>query len=148
LYAVIRALETCQDQTKVIEIKSDSRFVVNSLETWIHKWKKNGWKTVKNQDVKNRDLFEKIDFLLTKRPGDVYFSYVFGHKGIPLNELADKLAKQGAAIKMNESKKLSPYNAFMKANLPIVKKNNPDLEHKDAFKLVVSMWNETKKEHK
>ncbi|CAG8770124.1 25116_t:CDS:1, partial [Racocetra persica] len=62
-----------------------------------------------------------------------------GHRGITGNELADKLAKQGAAIKINESKKLSLYNAFMKTNLPIVKKNNPDLEHKDAFKLVVSI---------
>ncbi|CAG8642514.1 1987_t:CDS:1 [Racocetra persica] len=130
LYAVIRALETCEDQNRVIEIKSDSRFVVNSLETWIHKWKKNGWKTVKNQNVKNKDLFTKIDFLLTKRLRQVYFTHIFGHKGINGNEIADKLAIRGATIKMNESKKLSPYNAFMKTNLPIVKKNNPNLEHK------------------
>ncbi|CAG8771583.1 10927_t:CDS:2, partial [Racocetra persica] len=85
-------------------------------------------KTVKKCDVKNKDLFEKIDFLLSKRPGEVYFTHVFGHKGITGNELADKLARQGAAIKMNESKKLSPYNAFMKANLSVVKKNRPDLD--------------------
>ncbi|CAG8753418.1 32372_t:CDS:2, partial [Racocetra persica] len=81
LYAVIRALETCKDQFKIIEIKSDSRFV----------------------DVKNKDLFEKIDFLLTKRPGQVYFTHVFGYKGVTGNKLADKLAKQGATIKMNEN---------------------------------------------
>ncbi|CAG8804891.1 18451_t:CDS:2, partial [Racocetra persica] len=114
LYAVIRVLETCEDQLKVIEIKTDSRFV----------------------DVKNKDLFEKIDFLLTKRPGKVYFTHVFAHRGVIGNELADKLAKREASIKINESKKLSPYNAFMKTNLPIVKKTKPDLEHKDAFKLV------------
>ncbi|CAG8812156.1 24929_t:CDS:2, partial [Racocetra persica] len=84
LYAVIRALETCEDQLK------------------IHKWKKNRWKTLKNQNVKNKDLFEKIDFLLAKRHGKVYFTYVFGHRGITGNEIADKLAKCGASIKMNE----------------------------------------------
>ncbi|CAG8835258.1 1573_t:CDS:2, partial [Cetraspora pellucida] len=42
IYAVIRALETCEDQLKIIEIKSDSCFVIDSLERWIHKWKING----------------------------------------------------------------------------------------------------------
>ncbi|CAG8762536.1 22340_t:CDS:2 [Cetraspora pellucida] len=33
LYAVIRALETCENKLKVIEIKSDSLFVIDSLKT-------------------------------------------------------------------------------------------------------------------
>ncbi|CAG8779063.1 9785_t:CDS:2, partial [Cetraspora pellucida] len=61
------------------------------------------------------------------------------YAGITENKIADKLARQGAAIKMNESKKLSPYNAFIKTNLLVIKKNNPELDHKDAFKLVASM---------
>ncbi|CAG8480187.1 17119_t:CDS:2 [Cetraspora pellucida] len=117
LYTVIRALETYKDPIK----------------------KNNEWKTVKDRDVKNRDLFEKINFLITKRSGQVYFTHVFGHRGVTGNETADKLARRDAAIKMNESKKLSPYNAFMKTNLPIIKKNNPDLDHKAAFKLVALM---------
>ncbi|CAG8806113.1 10307_t:CDS:1, partial [Dentiscutata erythropus] len=32
---------------------------------------------------------------------------------------------------------------FMKFNLPIVKKNNPELNHNDAFKLVASMWKDS-----
>ncbi|CAG8795476.1 2963_t:CDS:2, partial [Cetraspora pellucida] len=55
------------------------------------------------------------------------------------NEYADRLAKHDAAIKMNNSKKLLPYNSFMKTNLPIIKQNNPDLDYKTAFKLVASM---------
>ncbi|CAG8748100.1 11620_t:CDS:1, partial [Cetraspora pellucida] len=76
-------------------------------------------------------------------PEQVYFTHVFEHRGVTGNETADKLARRGAAIKMNESKKLSPYNAFMKTNLPIIKKNNPELDHKDAFKLVASMWKDS-----
>ncbi|CAG8708298.1 7874_t:CDS:2, partial [Racocetra persica] len=37
-----------------------------------------------------------------RRPGQVYFIHVFGHKGVTGNELADKLAKQDATIKINE----------------------------------------------
>ncbi|CAG8645443.1 10946_t:CDS:2, partial [Racocetra persica] len=37
-----------------------------------------------------------------RRPGQVYFTHVFGHKGVTRNELANKLAKQGAIIKINE----------------------------------------------
>ncbi|CAG8853421.1 39371_t:CDS:2, partial [Gigaspora margarita] len=78
-------------------------------------------------------LFEKLDFLITKRNGKIYFTYIFGHDGVIENEIADKLAK----------KELSSYNTFMKFNLPIVKKNNPDLDHKSAFKLVASMWKDS-----
>ncbi|CAH1756935.1 5629_t:CDS:2 [Entrophospora sp. SA101] len=37
-------------------------------------------------------------------------------------------------------RKLSPYNAFMKSELPKVKAENPNLEHKAAFKLVAERW--------
>ncbi|RHZ63321.1 hypothetical protein Glove_330g19 [Diversispora epigaea] len=37
-------------------------------------------------------------------------------------------------------RKLSPYNAFMKNELPKVKAENPNLEHKAAFKLVAERW--------
>ncbi|RIB11121.1 hypothetical protein C2G38_1978783, partial [Gigaspora rosea] len=37
-------------------------------------------------------------------------------------------------------RKLSPYNAFMKSELPKVKAENPSLEHKAAFKLVAERW--------
>ena len=37
-------------------------------------------------------------------------------------------------------RKLSPYNAFMKSELPKVKAENPNLEHKAAFKMVAERW--------
>ncbi|CAG8702774.1 11826_t:CDS:2 [Cetraspora pellucida] len=71
--------------------------------------------------------------------GEVYFLHIFEHKDITENKIANKLARHGTTIKMNESKKLSPYNAFMKTNLLIIKKNNPELDHNAALKLVASM---------
>ncbi|KAI8914829.1 hypothetical protein PhCBS80983_g00779 [Powellomyces hirtus] len=34
----------------------------------------------------------------------------------------------------------SPYNMFMKTELAKVKKEKPDIGHKDAFKLAASNW--------
>lgn len=38
------------------------------------------------------------------------------------------------------AKKLSPYNMFMKKELAVVKKEQPTLDHKAAFKEVASRW--------
>jgi ribonuclease HI len=42
--AVIRALESLAPGTEVA-LYTDSQYVKNGIETWIHGWKKNGWKT-------------------------------------------------------------------------------------------------------
>jgi len=52
-----------------------------------------------------------------------------------------KSAKKTAARESGTSKrKLSPYNAFMKSELPKVKAENPNLDHKTAFKQVAERW--------
>ncbi|KAJ2860660.1 hypothetical protein FB639_005603, partial [Coemansia asiatica] len=38
------------------------------------------------------------------------------------------------------TKKISPYNKFMKANLAEYKKKNPNVSHKEAFAGVAAMW--------
>lgn len=51
-------------------------------------------------------------------------------------------------IKKNEKKKkrkLTPYNLFLKNQLPQYKLNNPNLSHREAFSNVVKLWNNTKK---
>ncbi|RIB23184.1 hypothetical protein C2G38_1959831 [Gigaspora rosea] len=44
---------------------------------------------------------------------------------------------------MNRNKPLSPYNSFMKFNLPLIKQNNPNLKHNEAFKVVALMWKDS-----
>jgi hypothetical protein len=44
LTAVIRALEALKRPSDV-DLHTDSQYVKNGIETWIHAWKKNGWKT-------------------------------------------------------------------------------------------------------
>ena len=67
----------------------------NGMESWIHGWKKNGWKTAAKQPVKNDDLWKELDNLV--RQHDVRWTWVKGHAGHPENEKADVLANQGAA---------------------------------------------------
>ncbi|KAF9384009.1 hypothetical protein CPB97_006023 [Podila verticillata] len=51
------------------------------------------------------------------------------------------MAKEKSAKKSTGgAKKLSPYNMFMKKELAVVKKEQPTLDHKAAFKEVASRW--------
>ncbi|OMH84624.1 Protein YABBY 2 [Zancudomyces culisetae] len=49
-----------------------------------------------------------------------------------------KMAKEKSEKK--GTRKLSPYNKFMKTELQKVKEKNSSLSHKDAFKLAASNW--------
>ncbi|KAK9766859.1 hypothetical protein K7432_003755 [Basidiobolus ranarum] len=44
------------------------------------------------------------------------------------------------STKRTSGKKLSPYNKFMKTELPKVKAEDPSIAHKDAFKVVAGRW--------
>ncbi|CEG80458.1 hypothetical protein CU097_015883 [Rhizopus azygosporus] len=46
------------------------------------------------------------------------------------------------------TKKMSPYNNFMKTELAKVKKENPDIAHKDAFKKAAENWKNAKENPK
>jgi ribonuclease HI len=93
LYAVIRALEICEDKEKLLEIRTDSKYVINAYESWIPKWIENNWMR-KNTLVKNRDLFEKLLELASLRKKKIIFTFIKGHSGEEGNEKADKLAKR------------------------------------------------------
>mgnify|MGYP004527664829 CR=1 FL=1 len=88
------------------EIYSDSAYVVNSINSgWIDKWQQNNWKTTKNDDVKNRDLWEELADLrdvIKKKNISVSITKIKGHAGNTFNELVDKLAKE-QSMKAKES---------------------------------------------
>ena len=88
------------------ELYSDSAYVVNSINNgWVGKWQKNNWKTTKDEDVKNRDLWEQFVMLheTIKSIGiDVKIIKIKGHTGNTFNELVDKMAKE-ESMKAKES---------------------------------------------
>ena len=81
-WACIHALQTATlidpSCSKSLCIYTDSMLLINSMTTWIHKWKKNDWKTAQNQPVKNIDLIQQIDKLMIDRK-NVKFVHVEAH---------------------------------------------------------------------
>jgi len=94
LTAVIEGLKALKRRSR-IEIHTDSQYVKNGMESWIHGWKKNGWKTAAKKPVKNDDLWKELDALSHKH--ELQWTWVKGHAGHSENEKADALANQGAA---------------------------------------------------
>ncbi|KAL1919371.1 uncharacterized protein VTP21DRAFT_2064 [Calcarisporiella thermophila] len=52
----------------------------------------------------------------------------------------DKVTKKSTS---GGPKKLTPYNKFMKEELAKIKKDKPDLNHKEAFKMAASRWKDS-----
>ncbi|EPI56622.1 ribonuclease HI [Gardnerella vaginalis JCP7276] len=92
LCAVLEALRA-HPGSEDLTIETDSQYAINCSTTWIHGWKKNGWKNSKKEPVKNADLIRAIDSEITKREGSVKFVWVKGHAGNAGNEKVDELAR-------------------------------------------------------
>ena len=94
LTAIIQGLAALKRPCAVV-IYTDSQYVKNGMEQWIHGWKKNGWKTASKQPVKNEDLWQQLDQLAAQH--QIQWQWVRGHAGHAENERADALANQGVA---------------------------------------------------
>ncbi len=70
-------------------IRTDSKYLIDGLQSWIHGWKRRGWRTASGSAVLNRDLWEQLD---AARLADVGFEHVRGHSGDPDNERCDAIA--------------------------------------------------------
>ena len=92
LTAVLSGLKTLNRPCDVV-ICTDSQYVKNGMESWIHGWKKNGWKTAGRQPVKNADLWQQLDEQVARHR--VRWQWVKGHAGHAENERADALANRG-----------------------------------------------------
>ena len=89
--AVIEALRMLKRACSV-RVHSDSQYLRDGITTWIHGWKRNGWKTRDKRPVKNRELWEALDELSQKHRVD--WIWVQGHAGHPENERCDELARR------------------------------------------------------
>ena len=92
LSAAIEGLSTLKEPCNV-ELFTDSKYVMDGITQWIQNWKKNNWKTAAKKEVKNKDLWQKLDQLMTYH--HVQWHWVKGHSGDPGNEKADRLANKG-----------------------------------------------------
>ncbi len=90
LMAAIAALESLT-RPVTVRIHTDSTYVKDGITQWIHRWKRNGWKTANKKPVKNEDLWRRLDEALARH--EVSWHWVKGHAGHPGNERADALAR-------------------------------------------------------
>ena len=92
--AAIEALSALKRRCRV-RLHTDSTYLKDGITSWIHNWKRNGWKTAAKKPVKNEDLWRQLDALLADH--EIEWHWVKGHAGHPENERADALARDGMA---------------------------------------------------
>jgi len=92
LQAAIEALKALK-KPNAITLYSDSKYVIEGITSWIHGWKRNGWKNAAKKPVSNDDLWKELDAL--NHCHDVSWQWIKGHAGHEGNERADALARRG-----------------------------------------------------
>lgn len=97
LTAAIEGIAHCPMDAKLV-MWTDSIYVKRGITEWIEGWKKKNWK-----DVKNPDLWKKLDATCQNR--EIEWNWIKGHSGHPGNEMADQLANQGADQTLESMKK-------------------------------------------
>ena len=91
VYAAIAGLCALKERCEV-KLYSDSSYLVSAVEQgWLDNWKRNGWRTADKKTVKNKELWEKLDELLTEH--SVTFVKVKGHADNEYNNRCDKIAR-------------------------------------------------------
>ena len=91
LSAAIEGLAILKEPCSV-ELFTDSKYVMDGITQWIQNWKKNNWRTAAKKDVKNKELWQKLDSL--SKLHKVEWKWVRGHTGHFGNEKADQLANK------------------------------------------------------
>lgn len=71
-----------------LTIRTDSKYLIDGLGSWMKGWKRKGWKTAAGKSVLNQDLWKALD---AARLDDVPLAYVKGHSGDPDNDRVDRI---------------------------------------------------------
>lgn len=90
LFAILTVLSNFKED---LLIRTDSKYCIDSLTTYISSWIKNNWIKSDGEPVKNTDLIINIVHLSQNRK--ITFEHVKAHSGHNFNEMADSLANNG-----------------------------------------------------
>ncbi len=96
MMAVIQALGALKRPCNIV-LHLDSQYVLKGITEWLPGWKAKGWKTAAKQPVKNVDLWQQLDSLVSQSTHVIDWRWVKGHAGDPGNERADTLANLGVS---------------------------------------------------
>lgn len=97
-FAIMAALDDAAGET--CEIKSDSEFWINVLTKWASSWAANGWKKKTKGEIQNLDIVKPLFELYQKSSAKL--TWVRGHVGTELNELADQWANKARELKLTD----------------------------------------------
>jgi ribonuclease HI len=93
LLAVIEAIKKIKILNMQVQVFTDSKYVVDSVEKgWLKNWLKIGFKNKKNADLWR-------EYVRVSQNHHIKFHWIKGHNGHPLNERCDQLATQAADSK-------------------------------------------------
>ena len=101
MMAVIEALTALKRPCQVT-LYLDSEYVRKGITEWISGWKARGWRTAAKQPVKNVELWQRLDALVTAGGHSIDWRWVKGHAGNPGNERADALANRGVEMALGK----------------------------------------------
>jgi ribonuclease HI len=93
LVAAVRALEGIQNGTK-IELRSDSRLLIDGMRFYVRRWKKDGWSNRRGKKLQHQDLW--LELLRLDERLHIRWRWVRGHNQHPTQCRADSLAYQEA----------------------------------------------------
>jgi ribonuclease HI len=93
LSAAVEGLRALKEPCEV-EIVTDSQYLKNGITTWIHNWKRNGWRTSDKKPVVNQDLWLALDEEVARHRTE--WTWTKGHASHPDNNRCDELATRAA----------------------------------------------------
>jgi ribonuclease HI len=93
LMAAIAGLEALKKASSV-KLTTDSQYVKQGIESWVPRWRANGWRTADRKPVKNQDLWERL--VAAAAPHRIAWHWTRGHSGHAENELVDQYARLAA----------------------------------------------------
>ena len=104
LQAALELLQRLKDLPRHpdLTLRTDSKYLIDGLGSWIKGWKRKGWKTAAGKPVLNQDLWKALD---AARLDDVPLAYVKGHSGDPDNDRVDRIAvafSQGRSLELGQ----------------------------------------------
>jgi ribonuclease HI len=83
LTGAIEALSHLGDRLGPLAVYTDSTYVTQGISSWVHNWRRKGWRTATGAEVLNRQLWERLWDLTTAQDArSTAWHYVRGHVGI------------------------------------------------------------------
>jgi ribonuclease HI len=101
LYSIISALNKIKNKKAKTIVTMDSKYVVDGINEWSKKWKKNGFRNSQKEEIKNIELWRWLLDLVDKFD-NIVFNYCKAHKDTEGNNKADLLCNEAMDKYINE----------------------------------------------